>query len=84
MTTKRTTYNKTGMTLDAIRALPLLGVYRNEWRQIDIELYALDTFTVVSVGIEYDGHIRNAVREMRDDHFRALEAFAEGRKYVAR
>jgi hypothetical protein len=81
---ERAPYNNTGMTLDAIRALPFLGRYRNEWRQIDIDLYELDTFTVISIGTEYDGTVRNAVAETRDDHWRALDAFKHGRKYVAR
>jgi hypothetical protein len=78
-----TTHNNTDLTLEQIKALPLLGVYRNNWRQRDVVLYRFAADRVISVGTSFDRGVRVIALESDADHFRALDAFAYGRQYVA-
>lgn len=78
-------HNHTGMTIDAINALPLLGTYRNEWRNRSVSLYRLADGEVISVGTTFDGSMIVIAKETDADHAPALAAWALGnRSYVAK
>lgn len=78
-----TTFNNTSLTVEEIERLPILGTYRNEWRQRNVTLRRLSEGQVISTGLRANGEVVIA-QEPDADHFRALDAFAYGRTYIAR
>jgi len=80
---RKTTYNNVGIELEQIRRLPLLGVYRNEWRMRRVALYRDSPGHVISIGESFDGSMVVVARETDEDHSWALAAFLRGETYVA-
>jgi hypothetical protein len=80
--------NRTGSTgaelsENAVRTLPKLGSYRNEWRQRHVTLYRESDGVVISIGEWFDGSCKLICREMDNDHCYALAAWEAGQRYVA-
>lgn len=79
-------FNRTGFTLESVRALPLLGRAVSKWRQRNIELYQhpTDENLVVSVGTTFDGKMMVvADDETKDSWATALEYAGRGKVYVS-
>jgi hypothetical protein len=82
---RKTTHNTTGIELEQILRMPLLGTYRNEWRMRTVSLYRESPGYVISIGESFDDSMVVVARETDLDHCRALDAFAHGNfRYVAR
>lgn len=74
--------NHTSYTEEQIFHMPMLGSYRNEWRQRDVALYRLRPGMLISVGTFWDQSTTVICEEADDLHARALDAFAHGRSYT--
>lgn len=70
-------YNRTSLSEKQIAELPLLGCYKNEWRQRIVSLFRLAPGQVISIGETFKGD-KIICQETDQDHKYALSAWENG------